>query len=202
MQRMLKAIERKQIDLVVTKYLSRLGRNYLETGKLIEEFFPKNDVRYIAISDGVDTKNNISNDITPLKCVMNEFYSRDISKKVHASYVSKARNGKFTGCVAPFGYKKSEKDKNFLLVDEETAWIVKLIYEYGANGLLGENSKIKKCLVLAIGTELKVYETNLLSTNWLMKKMVNIFGILQLLKKYLKTQCILELLHHKNLTIV
>ncbi len=133
MQKMLKAVEKKQINLVVTKDLSRLGRNYLQTGHLIEDFFPRNGVRYIAMNDGIDTMRD-NNDIAPFKNLLNEFYSKDISKKVHSSYLLKAQQGQFTGCVAPFGYMKDPEDKNHLLVDEETAPIVREIFQYAAEG--------------------------------------------------------------------
>lgn len=133
MQKMLKAVEKKQINLIVTKDLSRLGRNYLQTGHLIEDFFPRNGVRYIAMNDGIDTMKD-NNDIAPFKNLLNEFYSKDISKKVHSSYLLKAQQGQFTGCVAPFGYVKDPEDKNHLLVDEETAPIVKEIFRYAAEG--------------------------------------------------------------------
>ena len=120
LKRMLKAIERRQINLVVTKDLSRLGRNYLQTGFLIEDFFPRNGVRYIAMNDGIDTMRD-NNDIAPFKNILNEMYSKDISKKVHSSYLLKAQKGQFTGCLAPFGYQKDPEDKNHLLIDEETA---------------------------------------------------------------------------------
>ena len=100
LKRMLKAIERRQINLVVTKDLSRLGRNYLQTGFLIEDFFPRNGVRYIAMNDGIDTMRD-NNDIAPFKNILNEMYSKDISKKVHSSYLLKAQKGQFTGCLAP-----------------------------------------------------------------------------------------------------
>lgn len=132
-QKMLKAVERKEINLIVTKDLSRLGRNYLETGELIERYFPKKGVRYIAMNDGVDTEQD-TNDITPFKNILNEMYSKDVSKKVHSAYLSKARNGKFTGCIAPFGYKKDPDEPNHLIIDEETAWIVRRIYELARNG--------------------------------------------------------------------
>ena len=85
---MLRAIERRQINLVITKDLSRLGRNYLQTGHLIEDFFPRNGVRYIAMNDGIDTLRD-NNDIAPFKNILNEMYSKDISKKVHSSYLLK-----------------------------------------------------------------------------------------------------------------
>ena len=133
LKRMLKAIERRQVNLVITKDLSRLGRNYLQTGTLIEDFFPRHGVRYIAMTDGIDTLRE-NNDIAPFKNILNEMYSKDISKKVHSSYLLKAQKGKFTGCIAPFGYRKDPEDKNHLLVDEETAPIVRLIFSWALNG--------------------------------------------------------------------
>lgn len=132
LKRMLKAIERRQINLVVTKDLSRLGRNYLQTGFLIEDFFPRHGVRYIAMNDGIDTMRD-NNDIAPFKNILNEMYSKDISKKVHSSYLLKAQKGQFTGCLAPFGYQKDPDDKNHLLIDEETAPIVRRLFAWVLN---------------------------------------------------------------------
>ena len=133
LQRMLKAVERKQVNIVVTKDLSRLGRNYLQTGHLIEDFFPRHGVRYIAMNDGIDTMRE-SNDIAPFKNILNEMYSKDISKKVHSSYLLKAQKGQFTGCLAPFGYRKDPKNKNHLLIDEETVPIVRQIFQWALEG--------------------------------------------------------------------
>ena len=133
LKRMLKAIERRQVNLVITKDLSRLGRNYLQTGYLIEDFFPRNGVRYIAMNDGIDTLRE-NNDIAPFKNILNEMYSKDISKKVHSSYLLKAQKGHFTGCLAPFGYQKDPEDKNHLLIDEETAPIVRQIFGWALEG--------------------------------------------------------------------
>lgn len=129
---LLAGVEGGRFDVILTKDLSRLGRNYLQTGQLLEEFFPRNHVRYIALNDAVDT--DIENDITPFRNILNEMYSRDVSKKVHSSYLTKPKSGKFTGCLAPFGYRKDPEDKNHLLPDEETAWIVRKIYDYARNG--------------------------------------------------------------------
>ena len=85
------------------------------------------------MNDGVDTDKD-NNDITPFKNILNEFYSRDVSKKVHSSYLTKAKKGKFTGCLAPFGYMKSAEDRNLLVPDPETAWIVQKIYQWAAEG--------------------------------------------------------------------
>lgn len=132
-QRLLKAIEKGFINLVITKDLSRLGRNYLETGRLMEDYFPRHGVRYIAMNDGIDTLAD-NNEIAPFKNILNEMYSKDISKKVHASYYLKATKGEFTGCVAPIGYRKDPENKNHLLVDEETAPIVRKIFQYALEG--------------------------------------------------------------------
>lgn len=142
LKRMLKAVERRQINLVITKDLSRLGRNYLQTGILIEDFFPRNGVRYIAMNDGIDTMKD-NNDIAPFKNILNEMYSKDISKKVHSSYLLKAQKGQFTGCLAPFGYKKDPENKNHLLVDEETAPVVRQIFGYALEGH-GPNYRSRK----------------------------------------------------------
>ena len=93
LQRMLKAIERKQIDVVLTKDLSRLSRNYVDTGYLLEEFFPKNGVRYLAVNDSIDTEAETAFDMTPFRAVMNQLASADTSKRVHSAYVTKARQG-------------------------------------------------------------------------------------------------------------
>lgn len=133
LKKMLHAIEKGIVNLVITKDLSRLGRNYLETGRLMEDFFPRHGVRYIAMNDGIDTLRE-NNEIAPFKNILNEMYSRDISKKVHASYHLKATKGDFTGCVAPFGYAKDPANKNHLLIDPETAPIVRLIFGYALEG--------------------------------------------------------------------
>ena len=91
LQKLLHDIELGRINLVITKDLSRLGRNYLQTGHLIEDFFPRHGVRYIALNDGIDTQAD-SNEIAPFKNILNEMYSRDISKKVHSSYMVSARS--------------------------------------------------------------------------------------------------------------
>ncbi len=132
-QRLLKDVQKRLVNLVVTKDLSRLGRNYLQTGNLIEDFFPRNGCRYIAMNDGIDTMRD-NNDIAPFKNILNEMYSKDISKKVHSSYLLKAHKGTFTGVVAPFGYLKDPDQKGHLIVDPETAPIIRKIFGYAAEG--------------------------------------------------------------------
>lgn len=133
-QRMIADIEDGKIDTVITKDLSRLGRNYLESGAYIEVFFPQCHVRYIAVNDGVDSEQSGGLDITPFKNILNEFYSRDISKKVKSGKHIRALEGKFMGTTAPFGYRKDPQDKNHLIVDEATAPTVRLIYSLALEG--------------------------------------------------------------------
>ncbi len=133
-QKMIADIEDGKIDTVITKDLSRLGRNYLESGAYIEVFFPQHHVRYIAVNDGVDSEKSGGLDITPFKNILNEFYSRDISKKVKSGKHIRALEGKFMGTTAPFGYQKDPQDKNHLIVDEVTAPTVRLIYSLALEG--------------------------------------------------------------------
>ncbi len=131
--RMIAEIEAGNVATVIVKDMSRLGRDYLKVGYYTEIFFVERDVRYIAINDGVDSAKG-DNDFTPFRNLFNEMYSKDISKKVHSSYVLKAQKGQFTGCIAPFGYKKDPEDKNHLLIDGETAPVVRLIFGYALDG--------------------------------------------------------------------
>lgn len=131
-QRMLADCKQGKIDIVVTKDMSRLTRNSTHSGQLRDEFFPKHHIRYIGVTDGVDTGKD--DDLIAFRSVFNEIYSKDIGKKVHSSYVIKAKKGKFTGCIAPFGYMKSPEDKNFLILDKDTAWIVQKIFGWAAEG--------------------------------------------------------------------
>ncbi|MBQ8935465.1 MAG: recombinase family protein [Oscillospiraceae bacterium] len=134
-QRMIADIEKGEIGCVITKDLSRLGRNYIESGGYIEVFFPKHDVRYISVNDGVDSTVSNGMDITPFKNILNEFYSRDISKKVKTGKAIRAKQGKFMGTTAPFGLQKDPNDKNHLIIDPMTAPTVKLIFDLALEGL-------------------------------------------------------------------
>jgi len=133
-QRMLKDIENGVINCVITKDLSRLGRNYIDCGFYMEMYFPKFNVRYIAINDGVDTLNNTGMDITPFKNILNEMYAQDISKKIKSSLRARFNNGNFRGTYAPYGYIKDPNNKNHLLVDEEVRPVVRLIYDMALDG--------------------------------------------------------------------
>ena len=134
-QRMIADIEAGKVGCVVTKDLSRLGRNYIEAGSYIEIFFPKHNVRYIAVTDGVDSLTRQEMDITPFKNILNDMYSRDISKKVLAGITTRSRQGKFCGGTPPFGLMRDPEDKGHLILDPETAPIIRKIYDYALDGL-------------------------------------------------------------------
>ena len=133
-QRMIADIEAGKVKCVITKDLSRLGRNYLEAGSYIEVFFPRHNVRYIAITDGVDSINRQEMDITPFKNILNDLYSRDISKKVLAGWMARSRQGKFLGGPPPYGLMRDPDDHGHLIIDPETAPTVKLVFDLALNG--------------------------------------------------------------------
>ena len=127
--RMIEDIEQGKINMVITKDLSRLGRNYVQSGYYTETYFPEHNVRYIAILDNIDTsQDNANNDIAPFKSILNEMYAKDTSKKINSVLNTKRKQGEYLG-TAPYGYKKDPEDKYHLIVDEEAAKVVKLIFD-------------------------------------------------------------------------
>ncbi len=133
--RMLQDIEEKKIDIIVTKNLARLGRNYIETGEYIEKYFPDHRVRYIAILDKVDNFNDsVSNDFIPIKSVFNEKHCRDTSIAVKKTKRRKMQEGYYACNTAPFGYKKDPNNPGKLIIDEESSKTVKKIFELKENG--------------------------------------------------------------------
>lgn len=126
----LTAIEAGQINCVIVKDLSRLGREYIETGKYLEMIFPSLGVRFIAINDDVDSENSSSGDdlIIPIKNIMNESYCRELSKKLRNQFRIQRSNGEFLGAFACYGYCKSTDDKHKLVIDEYAAEIVRTIF--------------------------------------------------------------------------
>lgn len=134
--KMIKAIENKKVNMVITKDLSRLGRDYIQTGYYLEKYFPENNVRYVALLDNIDTGvENSLNDITPFKAIMNDLYAKDISKKIRSVKQDKIKKGKFIGGKAPYGYKKCQIDKNKIVIDEFAADIVKKIFSMALSGI-------------------------------------------------------------------
>ena len=133
--RMIVDIENGLIDMVITKDLSRLGRDYIKTGFYIENYFPEHNVRYVAITDGIDTfVDSTNNDITPFKAIMNDMYAKDISKKIRSVRKEKQKTGEYMCTYAPYGYKKDPDQKNHLIVDENVRSIVEKIFELYSQG--------------------------------------------------------------------
>ena len=148
-KRMIKDIEIGKINMIITKDMSRLGRDYIGTGELIEKYFPNNNIRYIAINDGIDTFiDNTNNDIAPFKAIMNDMYAKDISKKVKTSLHSRMKDGLYVSGRCPFGYMKDPNNKNHLIINEEQAKTVRLIFDLALKGstyhfIAGELTKRK-----------------------------------------------------------
>lgn len=133
-KKMITDIENGKINCVITKDLSRLGRNCLQSGAYIEMYFPQKNIRYIAITDGIDTLNSNQNDIMPFKNILNEMYAKDTSKKVKSAIQSRMREGTYIGSKAPFGYLKDPDNKRRLIIDEKTKPIIELIYKLCLEG--------------------------------------------------------------------
>ena len=134
-EQMMDDMSNGDIAVIITKDLSRLGRNQLHTGLYIEEIFPSNDVRYIAVNDNVDTKYENSNELMPFKNLFNEWHVRDCSRKVRNVVNAKAQRGIRVGTRAPYGYRKGATKDSPLLVDEEAAAVVKRIFAMCAGGM-------------------------------------------------------------------
>lgn len=129
-QKVMDAVNAGTVNCVIVKDLSRLGREYVETGKYLEMVFPSMGIRFIAINDDVDsTKANSSNDIlVPVKNIMNESYCRELSKKLRRQFKIQRSNGEYLGAFASYGYRKNPEDKHKLVIDEYAAEIVRAIF--------------------------------------------------------------------------
>ena len=136
-KRLINDIEQGKINTIIVKDLSRFGRNYIEVGRYMEEILPIYKVRFIAVTDSIDSykdPNSINNVIVPFKNLMNDEYARDVSNKVKSILNSKIENGEFIGNSAPFGYLKDPKDKHKFIVDEKASKIVKKIFKMALDG--------------------------------------------------------------------
>ena len=131
-QRMLALVEEDKVAVVCVKDLSRLGRNYLQTGLYTEVVFPEHDTRFIAINDNVDSDSG-DNEFAPFRNILNEWYAKDCSKKVRSAYRAKAIKGDFTGPVAPYGYQKDPANKYHLIPDER-APVIRRMYQMALEG--------------------------------------------------------------------
>ena len=140
-KKMLSDIDEGKINLVIVKYLSRFGRNYVEAGMYVQRFTDSN-IRFIAADDNYDSLVNSDDLLFPIKNVVNEMYARDVSKKTKAAKKAKARDGQFIGSKAPFGYKIDPNDRHHLIVDEPAAQVVKRIFRLASEGV-GYNKMAK-----------------------------------------------------------
>lgn len=131
---LLEDVERSAVNMVITKDLSRLGRDYIMTGYYSEIFFQTKGVRYIALADDVDSLKG-TNEIAPFKNILNEMYARDVSKKVKNAKRQRAKQGLFIGSQASYGYMKDPNNKNQLIIDPEAAEVVSQIFSLALDGL-------------------------------------------------------------------
>ena len=135
-QRMIADIEAGKVNMVITKDLSRLGRDYIMTGHYMERYFPEKRVRYISLLDGIDTGvESTANDITPFRAIMNDMYAKDISRKIKSVKRDKQRKGQFIGGKPVYGYKMHPTEKNKIVVDEEAAVVVRRIFAMALDGI-------------------------------------------------------------------
>ena len=151
-EKLLDDLYAKKFNTVVVKDLSRLGRNYIEVGNYIEKIFPLFNIRFIAINDQIDSIKNpdsVNSVIVPFKNLINDEYCRDISNKIKAVLNVKMKKGEYVGAYAPYGYLKDPEDIHHLIVDEDAAKVVKLIFELTLNGY-GRTAIAKKLNELGI----------------------------------------------------
>ena len=135
-QRMISDIEAQKVNMVITKDLSRLGRDYIMTGHYMERYFPEHRVRYISLLDGIDTGvDSTANDITPFRAIMNDMYAKDISKKIKSVKRDKQRKGQFIGGKPMYGYKMHPTEKNKIVIDEKAAPVVQRIFSLALSGM-------------------------------------------------------------------
>ena len=133
-QRLSALIDEGKIGTIIVKDMSRLGRDYLQVGMYTEMVFPNNDIRFIAINNGVDSVNGTENDMTPFINIFNEFYAKDTSRKIRAVAKAKGESGKPLTTQPPYGYLKDPNDKTHWIIDEEAAKVVREIYSLCVNG--------------------------------------------------------------------
>lgn len=133
-QRMIANIEDGEVNCVVVKDLSRFGRDYIDTGRYLERYFPEMGVRFISVTDGIDSMKQAYDMLLPIKNIFNEQYARDISKKIQATVKSKQKAGEFIGAFTSYGYKKSPVDKHKLVIDDYAADVVRRIFSLYIQG--------------------------------------------------------------------
>ena len=134
-QEMLRMLEEGEADCIIVKDLSRFGRDYIDTGRYLERIFPELNVRFISVTDNIDSMKQAYDMLLPIKNIFNEQYARDISNKIQATVKSKQKAGEFIGAFTSYGYKKSPANKNKLVIDEYASEVVKRVFTMYAQGI-------------------------------------------------------------------
>ena len=138
LQEMLEGVKKREISTIIVKDISRFSRDYLVSGKYLEQIFPFMGVRFIAINDHYDSNDYVGGigeiDVA-FKELLYDFYSEDLSEKVRTSLKARKAKGKFIACYAPYGYKKSKEDRNRLEIDEQAAETVRRIFREYLDGV-------------------------------------------------------------------
>lgn len=136
-ERMMADVKSGRINCIIVKDLSRLGRNYIETGRFLERICPKLGIRFISVNDNYDTAEIKSQDefAASLKNIVNDYYAKDISLKSGSALKAKRQRGEYIGSYAPHGYLKDPSNKNHLIINPETAPVIQQIYQWRAEGL-------------------------------------------------------------------
>lgn len=141
-KRMMQDIEKRNVNCIIVKDLSRFGRNYIETGRYLERIFPFMGIRFIAINDHYDSAEENDDKgriLIPFNNLINDTYCRDISMRVRSHLDVKRKEGQFIGSFAGYGYQKDPKDKNHLIIDEYAAGIVQEIFKLKLNGMSAQH---------------------------------------------------------------
>ena len=145
-QRLMEAVQHREINCIIVKDLSRLGRNYIETGEFLEKICPFFGIRFIAVNDNFDTDTAEANGqlSVSLSNIINDYYAKDISRKVTSALRSKMEKGEYIGSWEKYGYVKSPENKNQLIVNPETAPVVRMIYQWRSEGMsyMGINKRL------------------------------------------------------------
>ena len=145
-QRLMEAVQQRKINCIIVKDLSRVGRNYIETGEFLEKICPFFGIRFIAVNDNFDTDTAEANGqlSVSLSNIINDYYAKDISRKVTSALRSKMEKGEYIGSWEKYGYVKSPENKNQLIVNPETAPVVRMIYQWRSEGMsyMGINKKL------------------------------------------------------------
>lgn len=182
-ERLMSDIKKQKVNCIVVKDLSRFGRNYIETGNYIEKILPFLGVRFIAINDNFDSFKCTSTEemVIAFKNLINDSYAKDISKKISSVMELKQKKGQFIGLYAPYGYLKSSKDKNKLVLNSETAPIVQDIFEHKLKGYTYSEIADKLNSLNILSPSAYLYQQNILKN----KKYANTIWTNAMIKRIL-----------------